>query len=55
MSNIYNTIQYNTIILVILFYMNKIPFLRVPPFLTFFPVFLLPLGMPIDSEIMDGF
>ena len=38
--------------------MNKIP----PPpcsssvfLLTFFPIFLLPLGMPIDSEIMDGF
>ena len=25
------------------------------PFLTFFPIFSLPLGMPIDSEIMDGF
>ena len=25
------------------------------PFLTFFPIFLLPLGIPIDSEIMDGF
>ena len=37
--------------------MNKIPPCRsVPPFLlTFFPIFLLPLGMPIDSEIMDGF
>ena len=42
---------------VILFYMNKIPCSSVPPppFLTFFPVFLLPLGMPIDSKIMDGF
>ena len=33
----------------ILFYMNKIPFL------TFFPHFSLPLGMPIESEIMDEF
>ena len=36
--------------------MNKILFLRSSVFLlTFFPFFLLPLGMPIDSEIMDGF
>ena len=35
--------------------MNKIPCSSIPPFLTFFPVFLLPLGMPIDSEIMDIF
>ena len=43
-------------IVFILFYMNKIPFrssvFRVPHF---FPIFSLPLGMPIDSEIMDGF
>ena len=31
----------------------SVPFLlRVPHF---FPIFLLPLGMPIDSEMMDGF
>ena len=37
----------------ILIYMNKIPpFLQL---LTFFPIFLLPLGMPIESEIMDRF
>ena len=35
--------------------MNKIPPFRSVPFLTFFPVFLLPLGMLIDSEIMDEF
>ena len=48
--------------LYILFYMNKIPpppcsssvfLLHIPPH--FFPIFLLPLGMPIDSEIMDRF
>ena len=42
----------------ILFYMNKIPFLLLRSsvfLLTFFPIFSLPLGMPIDSEIMDGF
>ena len=33
--------------------MNKIPFLRVPPH--FFPIFSLPIGMLIDSEILDGF
>ena len=34
--------------------MNKIPPFRLL-LLTFFPIFLLPLGMPIDSETMDGF
>ena len=36
--------------------MNKIPFLCSVLFLlTFFSIFLLPLGMSIDSEIMDRF
>ena len=37
----------------ILFYMNKIP--PTPPAPQFFPIFLLLLGMLIDSEIMGGF
>ena len=41
---------------VIFFYMNKIPCSSVPfLLLTLFPISSLPLGMPIDSEIMDGF
>ena len=40
---------------VILFYMNKIPPPTPPTPPHFFPIFLLPLGMPIDSEIMDRF
>ena len=35
--------------------MNKIPPPPPPCSSLFFPIFLLPLGMPLDSEIMDGF